>query len=333
MLRDFVFAQNAEKTLFTPGPGPLLEENVRGLGPAFGRGDPAYVELESEVMEGVSRLSGQENVVRLQGSASLAIEIMIANFLHGKVLVVSSGYYSQRLVAMAESAKRTWGYISDVVQIGESQISSVDAKFDWVLAAPVETSMGLLVPIDRLKLLSGTVGARLMLDATASIGLEQNHELADAAAFSTCKGLFGLTGGAFVTFSDLQPNQIDSFYLDIRSHQEKKMTGPYHSMMSLHHVLPRIDELVETVRINKKRFLRDFSQEIALPDSSQPMLCTAVLGQVSALDPRAVLYSSRGNGPHSIVCHLGEAHLGSRSRGDILTQIFVGSNSASVEEP
>ena len=35
-----------------------------------------------------------------------------------------------------------------------------------------------------------------MLDATASIGLESGHEQAEILAYSSCKGLFGLTGAA-----------------------------------------------------------------------------------------------------------------------------------------
>jgi galactokinase len=37
----------------------------------------------------------------------------------------------------------------------------------------------------------------LYVDATGSIGLEDNHQLADVMAFSSCKGLFGLTGAGF----------------------------------------------------------------------------------------------------------------------------------------
>ena len=37
-----------------------------------------------------------------------------------------------------------------------------------------------------------------MLDATASIGLEDEHELADLIAYSSCKGLFGLTGAVLL---------------------------------------------------------------------------------------------------------------------------------------
>ena len=38
--------------------------------------------------------------------------------------------------------------------------------------------------------------ANLFLDTTGSIGLEEGHELADLVAFSSCKGLLGLTGGS-----------------------------------------------------------------------------------------------------------------------------------------
>ena len=43
--------------------------------------------------------------------------------------------------------------------------------------------------------------AKLLLDATGSIGLEPDHNLADTIAFSSCKGLFGLTGASFICFN------------------------------------------------------------------------------------------------------------------------------------
>ncbi len=43
-------------------------------------------------------------------------------------------------------------------------------------------------------------GAKLYVDATGSIGLEERHELADVMAFSSCKGLLGLTGACFVAY-------------------------------------------------------------------------------------------------------------------------------------
>ena len=48
----------------------------------------------------IKNLSGHKEIVRLQGSASLALEIITLNFLYGKVLIVSTGYYSNRLIKL-----------------------------------------------------------------------------------------------------------------------------------------------------------------------------------------------------------------------------------------
>ena len=50
-----------------------------------------------------------------------------------------------------------------------------------------------------------------MLDATASIGLETNHNYADVIGYSSCKGLFGLTGAAFIAYNEPPQNEINSF--------------------------------------------------------------------------------------------------------------------------
>ena len=79
--------------------------------------------------------------------------------------------------------------------------------------------------------------SKLALDATASIGLEKNHHLSDVSAFSSCKGLFGLTGASFIVFNEKPQNEIDSFYLNLFNHLNKKMTGPYHTIYSLNKIL------------------------------------------------------------------------------------------------
>ena len=45
-------------------------------------------------------MTGHSKIARLQGSASLALEIMTLNFLYGKVLVVNTGYYSERMIRL-----------------------------------------------------------------------------------------------------------------------------------------------------------------------------------------------------------------------------------------
>jgi 2-aminoethylphosphonate-pyruvate transaminase len=317
-IRALAAARNAAKPLFTAGPASLLEENLTGLRPCFGRGDADYAAVEAEVLARLLAMSGHHQIARMQGSASLALEIMALNFLEGRVLVVGSGYYSDRLHWLAQSCQRRDRHVTEVAQADHVDLAEVAGRFDWVFACSTETSCGLRLPIADLAAQASRLGARLMLDATASIGLEGDHDLADVIAYSSCKGLFGLTGASFIAFNDPPGHGVDSFYLDLASHLEKRMTGPYHAIASLAEVLPRHGEFREAVVVNKARFSRQMAAHLTVPPERQPLLCTHVDCVITARDPNALLYHPRSNLPGSVVCHLGEAHLGRAARGDIL---------------
>ncbi|MEO0318049.1 MAG: hypothetical protein RL404_1726 [Pseudomonadota bacterium] len=317
-IASFVGQRNHDRLLFTAGPASLLAENLTGLRPCFGRGDADYLNAETQVLNQLSRLSGHAQIIRMQGSASLALEIVIRNFLGGRVLVVDTGFYSDRLKTMAQSALAYPGEVSSVDGIAWTELADFAGRFDWVMACPTETSTGFRLPITSLRQLADRLGARLMLDATASIGLEGDHELADVIAYSSCKGLFGLTGAAFIASHDLPGSEVDSFYLSYANHRDKRMTGPYHAILSLADVLPRHADFREAVVINKQVFTERMRAWLPVPDRHQPLLCTQVRRRVSSANPAAVLYSSRYPIEGSIVCHLGEAHLGRNARGQIL---------------
>lgn len=317
-IHSHVAAQNARKALFTAGPASLLEENLLGLRPCFGRGDQDYSQVDEAVLTALKTMTGHAQIARLQGSASLALEIASLNFLYGKVLVVDSGYYAQRLVSFAQMAQRNAGQVSSVTVCDWQEITTISGNYDWVVACYTETSAGLLLPIGDLRALADRVEAQLMLDATASIGLEADHGLAEVIAYSSCKGLFGLTGASFIAFNQLPKNEIDSFYLSLATHLDRRMTGPYHAIASLYEVLPKHADLREAVFINKARMLKKIASYVTHPMHYQPALCTWVDAKVTSQDARAVLYQPRGISRGSVVCHLGEAHLGSQARGEIL---------------
>ena len=317
-IHSHVSAQNARKVLFTAGPASLLEENLLGLRPCFGRGDQDYSQVDEAVLTALKTMTGHAQIARLQGSASLALEIASLNFLYGKVLVIDSGYYAQRLVSFAQMAQRNAGQVSSVTVCDWQEINTANGNYDWVVACYTETSAGLLLPIGDLRALADRVGAQLMLDATASIGLEADHGLAEVIAYSSCKGLFGLTGASFIAFNQLPKNEIDSFYLSLATHLDRRMTGPYHAIASLYEVLPKHADLREAVFINKARMLKKIASYVTHPMHYQPALCTWVDAKVTSQDARAVLYQPRGISRGSVVCHLGEAHLGSQARGEIL---------------
>ena len=321
---EFVSHANLQKRLFTPGPASLIVENIMGLKPCFGRGDIDYETIESKVLHQIRKMAGQEKIVRMQGSATLALEIAVLNFLYGKVLLVSTGFYSSRLQELLDVAKDQIKSITQIDVIPYDQIqANTTSNYDWVVACPTETSCGLRVPIPLLGLLAKNANAKLFLDATASIGLEDNHEVADITCFSSCKGLFGLTGAGFITYNGDEVNEVKSFYLRLNTHVEKKVTGPLHSICSLSEVLPKHDEFRSSVIINKDYFTKKFKDDLFYSEENQPLLCTRVNKKLISPNPNVILYSPRVEISGSVVCHLGEVHLGRNSSGLIIEELSL----------
>ena len=186
-LEDFVKKRNNSKFLFTVGPASLVTENILGLAPCFGRNDPQYLKVEKKVLRKLKNISGHKKIVRMQGSGSFALEVVSLNFLHGKVLIVSTGYYSDRLFNLCIKAKKNSRKITKISKVNWRELEDFSAKYDWVWACPTETSYGLKIPITDLKKFSKKIKAKLALDATASFGLESFHELGDVISYSSCK--------------------------------------------------------------------------------------------------------------------------------------------------
>lgn len=314
---------NEAKPLFTAGPASLLYDNIAALRPCFGRGDQAYQDSFSNVMSMISQLSGQTTTVAMQGSGTSAIEVMIANFLFGDVLVVDSGYYAKRMHTIASIRMQRDGFIRKIDRVDACSIEGVTGSYDWVLAVYAETSEAVLVPIEGLVGLARRTGAKLALDATASIGLETGHEMADVLAFSSCKGLFGLTGAGFVSYSCDASNEIEDMITALSTYAEKKTTGPYHTILSLEPILERHADWREAVVINKQVFCDRFDEHLMYPAERQPLLCTALKAPIRATDPRVVLYKPRQTKAASITCHLGEVHLGRSATGAIINLLEI----------
>lgn len=305
-----------KKVVFTPGPASLCSGNLEKLGPAFGRGDDEYETLENTVLESLRRMTGHQRIARLQGSATLALEIAAQNFVYGRVLVVSTGYYSDRLATLM----RMVDHVVEVELIKHDQIHQVSGSFDWVVSCYVETSCALKLQMKTLRSLVDRVSAKLYVDATASIGLEDNHEFADVVAYSSCKGLCGLTGGSFIAFNGEANNEVNSFYLDLKTHLEKRVTGPYHVMQSLSPILEDYSSIRYAISENKAAFMRRFEEYLSVLPDMQPQLCTHVTQKLEFAG-NALMYQPRAAIKGSIVCHLGEAHLGVEAQGNLVEML------------
>ena len=313
-IKKFINLKN-KKIVFTPGPGSLLEENILGLAPYFGRGDDNYLKIETSVLNNLKKISGLKQIVTFQGSGSFAIEIALQNFIFGKVLIVDTGYYSERLNYISKNLKLNFKKISKIEKVSWKNIKNIKKKYNWICASPVETSIGLKIPIKELYDLKKKCHSKLMLDATGSIGLESGHNYADVATFSSCKGLFGLTGASFVAYNKKPKNKVRSFIMDINTHINKKLTGPYHTIGSLYHVLKQHKNFKNSVQKNKLNFLKKNKEFLIYPLKNQPLLCTYSKIVYQNKKKNVIIYKSRKKIAGSVVSHLGETYLKNKSKG------------------
>ena len=97
-LENFVKKANLSKNLYTAGPSSLISASLNEIKPCFGRNDDQYQEAKEFVTKYLRKMSSHKNLIALQGSATLAIEIAIANFCRGRILVIETGYYSKRIL-------------------------------------------------------------------------------------------------------------------------------------------------------------------------------------------------------------------------------------------
>lgn len=289
---------NNQKLMLTPGPASVLHENLKFLKPLFGRGDNEYEEISNKVINWIKHLSGQDEVVMAQGSSTFALELAAHSFVEGNVLLISTGYYSNRL-------KKLLPKECNVTVCKNEDINNIDRSYDWVLCAYTETSVAFKLNLESVRSLTDRCGAKLYVDATGSIGLEDNHELADVMAFSSCKGLFGLTGACFVAYkSYLTPKLNDLFYFNLETQSKKMITGPYHAIASLYGIMNNHSHLRERVIRSKEAVIEKWSNLIR--DDNQPLLCTYLEGEIVPNDDKIILYSPRSNLTGSVICHFGE---------------------------
>ena len=294
--------------MYTPGPACIVSEAIIGIRPVFGRGDEEYEKIEQTVLNEIKKLSGQDHIVRIQGSATLGLEIAIKNFVRGKILLILVGYYSQRLQTIIEYSKLP----INLDTVPYNDVDKIDEKYDWILTVYTETAEAFKVNISNIKNIASICKAKLFIDATGSIGLEENHHLADVTVFSSCKGLFGLIGASFISFNqDIEIFKTNSFYLDLELQKQGRVTGPYHTICSLYQILPKLVTFRRQVQLSKKRFMEKYKKYLTVEDSFQPLLCTHINKKLYKSDffKNSILYSPRScSKKGTIVCHLDSAY-------------------------
>ena len=82
------------------------------------------------------------------------------------------------------------------------------------------------------------------------------------------QGSIGLTGACFVCYNINPTNKVNTFVLDIKNLEQKRMTGPYHTIQSLEKVLKKYNYYKKSVVQNKKKMIRKFKDYLVYPKKS-----------------------------------------------------------------
>lgn len=299
-LESLMQARN-EKLMLTPGPAAILPDSLSSIKPVFGRGDIEFEAVYEETKEWILGLSGQDELMIAQGSSTFSIELAAKNFIQGKVLLISTGYYSDRIINFLDKN-------CDLDLVPYEDFFNYRGKCDWVICAYTETSTAFKTDIEKIKSKSEDLGAKLFVDATGSIGLEANHNLADVVAFSSCKGLLGITGASFIGYKkQLNLKDSSSFYSNMYTHLEKKVTGPYHVICSLYGIKNNHGTYLDRIIKSKEFVMKKYRNFINRSDN-QPLLCTYLNAKIEPKDEGVVLYQPRSKLKGSVICHFGEVH-------------------------
>ena len=226
---------NNTKITFCPGPGAVIPEWFQNQREYFGRGDIEYEKIKKKTFSWLKKKSGQDYIIAVPGAATTAAIIALNSFIEGKVLVINTGFYSKRWFDYLKKSK--FSNKTTFLSYYEFLNKKISQSYKWVIFVYVETASCTKYDIKSVKRKCESIKANLIVDATASIGLESNHELADVAFFSSCKGLFGPTGLGFICYKKkLKPKSSTDFLLDYKTHKDSKYTLGYNCMAALYSI-------------------------------------------------------------------------------------------------
>lgn len=253
--------KNSTRITFCPGPGAVIPEWFKGQREFFGRGDNYYEGIKSRTLSWIKKVSSQNNVIPIAGSGTTAAILAFNTFLKGKICVVKTGYYSDRWYSYLKKAR----IAKKVKYISIENLNKKKLSFDWIIFVYVETAACRKFDIRSIYKAKKRMRAKLMLDATASIGLEKHHNLADVIFFSSCKGLFGPTGLGFIAYKNgLKKIRSKDFWYDYVTHEKTKYTLGYNCIAALEKI-----SMIHSKFKNKLMFAKSFMKKY----TKDPLLC------------------------------------------------------------
>lgn len=254
--------------LFTPGPLTTSPSVKAAMQRDVGSRDSEFIrivaEIRSELLRigGVSKEAGYE-AVPMQGSGTFAIEAVLSSVIppDGRLLVLANGAYGERIRQIAERLKiavsiNRWPEDESPDAATVRRLLGEQPRPTHVAIVHLETTTGILNPIDDIAAVVREHGCRFIVDAMSSFGgvaLDLAALPVDYLVSSANKCLEGVPGFSFVITrrSALQESAgwARSVSLDLlaqfealESNGQFRFTPPTHALVAFAQALAELRE-------------------------------------------------------------------------------------------
>lgn len=167
------------RTLLGPGPSNVDPRVLQAMSkPLVGHLDPAFLQLMNGVMESLRYVFETANRITfpMSGTGSAGMETCLVNLIEpgDSVVACVNGLFGERIAEIAERCgaevrrvEAPWGA---PIEPGDLRRELAERKADLVAIVHVETSTGVLQPLEEIAQITREHGALLLVDAVTSLG-------------------------------------------------------------------------------------------------------------------------------------------------------------------
>ena len=199
--------------LFTPGPLTTSASVKAAMQRDLGSRDSQFIDVVAGIraellaIAGVSKESGYDAVL-MQGSGTFAIESVLGSVIppEGRLLVLANGAYGERILQIAERLKiaadiERWPENESPEPATVRRLLAGESPHTHVAIVHLETTTGILNPLDEIARIVRESGCQFVVDAMSSFGgvpLDLAALQPDFLVSSANKCLEGVPGFSFV---------------------------------------------------------------------------------------------------------------------------------------
>ena len=222
------------RILLGPGPSDVNPRVLKAMTtPMLGYMDAEFIQIMDETADMLRAAFGTKNALTLpvSGTGMSGMEAALCNVIEpdDEIIVCIKGYFGGRIADIAERlggkptiVEAEWGTIIPPEKV-EDALKKVKAKV--VAIVHVETSTGILQPLDEISEIVHNHDALFLVDCVTSLGgqpVDLDRRCIDIAYSGTQKCLGGPPGLAPISFSEKaveaiknRKTKIPSFYFDM----------------------------------------------------------------------------------------------------------------------